>query len=75
MAEDSPEKVTDEQYDLARTWYASETKDDHHQVHDDTLVDEYGNSIIDEVREVSERKDYDYSKPSLTQELVDLSNV
>ena len=38
LVEDSSEKVTDEQYNLARTWYASETKNYYHQVHDDTLI-------------------------------------
>ena len=75
LVDDSSEKLTDEQYNLARTWYVSGTKDNHHQVHNYTLVGEHRNAIIDEVREILEQKDSDYRKPSLTQELVGLSNV
>ena len=75
LVEDLSEKVTDGKYNLARTWYASETKADHHRVHVDALVGEHGNGIIYEVRDISEQKDSDYSKPSLIQELVNLLNV
>ena len=70
--DDSSEKVTYEQNNLSRTWYAGESKDYHHQVYDDTLGDEHENEIIDDPRERSEQNCSDNSKPSLTQELVDL---
>ena len=38
-------------------------------------MDDHGNEIIDEVREILEQKDSNYSKPSLNQELFGLSNV
>ena len=38
-------------------------------------MDDHGNEIIDEMREILEQKDSNYRKPSLNQELFGLSNV
>ena len=40
LVQDSSERVTDEQYDIARTWYAGENVNNSHKIHDNTLIKE-----------------------------------
>ena len=69
LVQDLSEQITDEQYDMARTWYAGEVKDKH-EVHDETLVVQEETKSLREQAEYPE-PDSDYSKPTTRKDCVD----
>ena len=73
LVQDLSEQVTDEQYDMARTWYSGEVNDKY-EVYDEALV---GQGEPRNLREQAENlePDLDYSKPTARKDFTDLATV
>ena len=74
LVQDSSERVTDEQYNIARTWYTGEDAINTHKTCDSTLIVPEDTGNLREQADVLE-PDSDYSKPTTRNEFVDLANV
>ena len=73
LVADSSEKVTDERYDLARTWYEGQSKHEKLEVHENSS--DGSTKISENLREPVGINDSDASKPGDPLEFVDLANV